>query len=119
MSGGSYNYLYCHSDELTSHRGDLQDMAVRLEGLPWAAQAATATRRLMVMLDDVAALARSLEGSWHAVEWWDSGDWGEESTRREVEAYQLPSGDQAEDVLYRLVDVGSGAYELRPVAATT
>lgn len=117
MSGGSYDYLYTRARPLGDQRNDLERMAIRLEGLPWAAQAAAATRRCLTAIDDAERLAESLYDVWHAIEWWDSGDWGEERARQNVEGYQIPDGKVAEDVLYRLVDVGSGVVELRAVRA--
>lgn len=71
----------------------------------------------LTAIDDAERLAESLYDVWHAIEWWDSGDWGEERARQNVEGYQIPDGKVAEDVLYRLVDVGSGVVELRAVRA--
>ncbi len=101
----------------------LENIAVRLEGLPYAAEAAAQTRRVLRLVDVAGALADSLADAWRAVEWWDSGDSGESAVIRECESYQAPSlaapeGDlRAPDpgVLYRMVDVGGGVYELRPV----
>lgn len=115
MSGGSYNYLCFHGDALSEHRGDLEAMARRLEGLPWAAQAAAATRECLRNLAGAEQLAAALSEVWRAVEWWDSGDWGEASVRREVDAFTHPQGRRVQDVAYRLVDVGGSVYELRPL----
>jgi len=90
MSGGSYDYLYFHAAELGGHRGQLEAMAERLEGLPYAAEAAAATRRILVALGD-----EPLASVWRAVEWWDSGDYGEDQVRAAVYNYreqQSPTG---------------------------
>jgi len=119
VSGGSYNYLCYHSDSLSEHRADLASMADRLEGLPWKPDAAVATRRCLALIEEAQRLAESLSHAWHAIEWWDSGDWGEDAAREDVEAYQPANGQRAEDVLYRLVNVGNGVFELRPVPAAS
>lgn len=115
MSGGSYDYLCYNTDSLSQRRSDLVRMTERLEGLPWAGQAAAATRRCLALVDEAERLADSLSDTWHAIEWWDSCDWSEEDARREAEAYAPPDGQRAEDVLYRLVEVGPGVVELRAV----
>lgn len=116
MSGGSYDYLCFNADDLGRRRGDLACMAERLEGLPWAAQAAADTRRCLKALDEASALAERLSDAWRAIEWWDSGDYGEDSAREEVEGYEPLDGRRVDDVQYRLVDVGNGVFELRPIA---
>lgn len=94
MSGGSYNYLFCHTDRLTEHRGDLHEMAERLNGLDWATEAAAATRHVISLLDQAAAAAEKLGGVWRAVEWWDSRDWSEDQVREAVAAYRGDAEEQ-------------------------
>lgn len=76
MSGGSYDYLYLQSDDLSRHRSMVAAMAQRLEGLPYATAAAAETRRILALLADAQASAERLADVWRAVEWWDSGDSG-------------------------------------------
>lgn len=83
MSGGSYNYLYLNVPELGGHREHLEAMAARLDGLPYAAKAAAATRQILAVLDDEA-----LAGVWQAVEWWDSADYSEDQVREAVAEYE-------------------------------
>lgn len=127
LSGGSYDYL-CYWDavgDLSGRRHQLERMAQRLEALPYAAEAAEQTRRVLRLLDAAEAVATSLSDVWHDVEWRDSGDYGEAqmiATCREYQAPRLvaPEGDRrAPDpaALYRLVDVGGGVCELRAVAS--
>lgn len=123
MSGGSYNYLYCHVRGLEEQRGDLESMARRLEGLPYAAAAAFETRRCLRMLDELERVAQSLSDAWHAVEWWDSCDYAEDQVRAVVEPWRPPvhveyAGPDPTRT-YRLVDVGGGVFELRPVEGPT
>lgn len=125
MSGGSYDYLCLRVHALEEQRGMLENMAIRLEGLSYAPVAAAQTRRVLRLVDAAGALADSLADVWRAVEWWDSGDSGEDAVMRKCEAYQVPvlvapEGDArppGADVLYRMVDVGGGVYELRPVVS--
>lgn len=124
MSGGSYDYLFTRVHALDDQRGMLENMAVRLEGLPYAADAAAQTRRVLRLVDAAGALADSLTDVWRAVEWWGSGDSGETAVARECGAYRVPAleafeGDPRAPIpksLYRMVDVGGGVYELRPVS---
>ncbi len=88
MSGGSYNYLYCHVDGLDGRRGDIRRMAERLEDLGYAPEVAADTRKVLALLDEAEAVAGRLEDVWHDVEWWDSGDYGEDTVRKTITAYQ-------------------------------
>lgn len=125
MSGGSYDYLHCWDavGDLSGRRHQLARMAERLEGLPCGGEAAAQTRRVLRLLDAAEAVALSLSDVWHDVEWRDSGDYGENEMIAACEAYQAPAVDAPEgnvrtpdpDVLYRMVDVGDGVYELRAV----
>lgn len=83
MSGGAYDYLYWKVPELGGHRGQLEAMAERLEGLPYAADAAAATRRILAAVNNEA-----LANVWRAVEWWDSGDYGEDQVREALAKYE-------------------------------
>lgn len=86
MSGGSYNYLYCHVRGLEDQRGDIQRMADRLEKSGYFAPA-RATREVLRMLDGAEQMAQALEDVWHAVEWADSGDYGEHQVVAVVEKF--------------------------------
>lgn len=92
MSGGSYNYLCHHTDDLSGRCGTVEEMAQRLSGLPYAAKAAADTRRVIALLADAQALAEQLTDVWHAIEWWDSNDYGEDQVQVAVAGYQ--GGDQ-------------------------
>lgn len=103
MSGGSYNYLV-HRDagDLMGDGNainDLQDMADRLAGLGWAADAAKDALDLIAIVRTQkarvdAALAR-LGPVLHAVEWWDSNDWSEGQVRETLAAYRGESSEVA------------------------
>jgi len=86
MSGGSYNYLYCHVRGLEGQREDIEKMERRLQSHGYYA-AARSTREVLRALDAAERIAESLEDVWLAVEWADSGDSGEESVRKAVEAF--------------------------------
>jgi hypothetical protein len=73
MSGGSYDYLCWHADDLSARRGDVKAMADRLEKSGYYAPA-RATRNVLLLVDAAERAARALEDVWHAVEWADSGD---------------------------------------------
>lgn len=82
MSGGSYDYLYASSD-LAGQRHSIRRMKERLDqlatnGMEAAAVAALRTRMVEAHLERADALARGLTEVWHAVEWLDSGDSGED-----------------------------------------
>jgi hypothetical protein len=97
VSGGSYNYLCFHTDNLTEYSGDLDEMVERLNGLPWAADAAAATRRVQELLDEAEKAAEALSDVWRAVEWWDSCDWGEDQVREELDEWRAkcsPGGEE-------------------------
>ncbi|MEU8829347.1 hypothetical protein [Streptomyces sp900116325] len=88
MSGGSYNYLAEHEPgDLEARRGSIEAMRDRLaglevDGIPGAARAARLTRYVLIHLDLAEARAQELADVWHAIEWWDSCDIGEEDVRK-------------------------------------
>lgn len=65
MSGGSFNYLYCHEGERNS---DLDEMAKALWEMGFN-DLSEMTRAMIFKPSD------ELRQAWHAVEWWKSGDW--------------------------------------------
>lgn len=93
MSGGSYDYasLTNDLDEAVRHRENLVRLGERLAELPeqefpGAAAAGQQTLALIARLDlwdaHVRASASVLQPVWHAVEWWDSNDWGPDQVRQ-------------------------------------
>jgi hypothetical protein len=93
MSGGSYNYL-CYKDghQILEAMGDLEAMSARLAGLGYANDAAAETEDLLVLmrqaLNRVGVRMRRLEKVWHAVEWWDSADYGEDQVKEALAEYR-------------------------------
>lgn len=86
MSGGSYNYLYCHVNGLEAQRGDIEAMRDRLEelakdGAPGAQKAARLTRYVLIHLNLAEAKAQEVADAWHAVEWRDSCDYGDDTMK--------------------------------------
>lgn len=117
VSGGSFDYL-CHAFVEDLLRGDRDDQLDRMQAaladVPWGAEAAAATAELIAEIDvaraRVAARFDRLKDVWKGVEWWRSGDWGEDQAREEAEKFApLPhDGDQ--------LDAALGAF-LRDLAA--
>ncbi|MFJ3950312.1 hypothetical protein ACIPXV_09605 [Streptomyces libani] len=93
MSGGSYNYLAEHSPgDLEARRGSIEAMRDRLAALeadlvPGAARAARLTRYVLIHLDLAEQRAQELADVWHAIEWRDSGDWGDDTMREALKAW--------------------------------
>ena len=94
MSGGSYDYLFARIRTLQDQRARLEEMAERLEDLPYATEAAEQTRLVLKLLDEADALADKLAEVWHDVEWWDSGDYGERQVQETCEAYGQAHGQE-------------------------
>ena len=87
MSGGSYDYLCWNTDELSTRRYAVAQMAERLEKSGYR-DAARATRNVLYLIDGARRAADALADVWHAVEWADSGDSSEERVREEVAKMQ-------------------------------
>lgn len=92
MSGGSYNYLcYKSADSLLEQQEELRGMQNRLSQLGLV-EAAKETGKVLKTLEEalkaVEKLADNLHGVWHAVEWYDSGDWGKDDLNRIASQYK-------------------------------
>jgi hypothetical protein len=89
MSGGAYNYLYSHVRQggLGGYLEELGEMRARLEASGYEAPA-RATREVIRALNGAERMAGALERVWHAVEWCDSGDYGEDEVRAAVAAFE-------------------------------
>jgi len=102
MSGGSYDYLcYKDSQDIRSLMRQLADMAERLSGLEYARDAAQETTALLLTLRQQDVLVSTyidrLSGVWHAVEWWDSQDSGEEAVKEALTRYRAKRGSHEAD----------------------
>lgn len=89
MSGGSYSYLCYDSleDVARKHAGPLRDMMERLEELDPDAPVAVHTRAIFAQLEVLAAQVDALRGVWQAVEWRDSGDFGDYQMMDAIKEY--------------------------------
>lgn len=91
MSGGSYNYL-CFADgsDVLTKLGDLQSMADRLDEV--CPEAAGETRALFAgpksLRAELEERLKRLTDLWYAVEWRDSGDWGDAQLAEAVEKFR-------------------------------
>lgn len=99
MSGGSYNYL-CYAT-LCEQVDDLRKMRDRLRELRLDQSVRGGRRELAMtykyaelqtqMILDAMNVPKALADIWHAVEWRDSGDWGQDQLESSVlEAMQWP-----------------------------
>lgn len=94
MSGGSWNYLcYKDIDELMNGSSTelLQDMADRLNSAGFE-DVAKDTQRLVEYIKSasirIETLFEALSPVFKAIEWFDSGDWGEETLNNEILKYR-------------------------------
>lgn len=94
MSGGSWNYLYSKEiDDLMNGPSTelLQDMVDRLNSAGFK-DVAKDTQRLVEYIKlasiRIETLFETLSPVFKAVEWFDSGDWGEETLNNEILKYR-------------------------------
>jgi len=89
MSGGSYNYLYSKTaGELVEGYGlDLRPIAIRMTQLD-ILDAAKETEELLTYINHVQIVIDTrmahLKDILHAVEWYDSGDYGDDSLKQAI-----------------------------------
>lgn len=112
MSGGSWNYLFCKDiDELMNGSSTelLQDMVDRLNSEGFK-DVAKDTQRLVEYIKSasirIETLFETLSPVFKAVEWFDSGDWGEETLNNEILKYRnarLDSYNKAVDDFVKVV----------------
>lgn len=111
MSGGSYNYLDSAADVhgiggLLQRQDDLRNMAHRLDGLcPEAAaetrlfvEGGTVEQQAASIFHGIDTRLKRLEPLWHAVEWRDSGDWGEDQLAQAIADYRARGPAELSDV---------------------
>jgi hypothetical protein len=95
MSGGSFDYLYCHlnPEDLGECLLDLRRMEAALEeteddeGIPAGRHAARAVRDVLRLIRGASDLAMTLENVFHEVEWWKSGDGNKERALEALAAF--------------------------------
>lgn len=92
MSGGSLNYLFCKEpSELCYHLEELEEAERELlkQGYKDIAQD---VRRLIEYIQTaenrIGVLAHQLRDVFKAVEWWQCGDYGDETFKRVLEKYR-------------------------------
>lgn len=93
MSGGSYNYLFTKdAHDIMAYDGELSDMCDRLAGLGYADDVAReATELLLVTRQSrvrIESIQKRISDVFHAVEWWDSGDGGEDTLAKALARYR-------------------------------
>jgi hypothetical protein len=84
MSGGSYNYL-CHADssDIGFKTEELKDMANRLAELGFTEEA-NETKDILEHINKTDSMISEITNLWKAIEWMDSGDWGIEEVKEEI-----------------------------------
>lgn len=94
MSGGSYNYLFCKEvPDLFSGSSikDMEDMEATLLSCGYK-DIAKDVRRLIEYINSaenrISVLHEQLRDVFHAVEWYDSGDYGKASLYKALDAYR-------------------------------
>jgi hypothetical protein len=95
MSGGSFNYLYAADlEDFINREGDLERMRDELIALGNAEDAVRETDEIILMLRQFRVLietrANRMSPIWKAMEWWRSGDSGEEAVTIAIEKYRNP-----------------------------
>ena len=101
MSGGAFNYLcYKEIEEIFNHIGDLEDMRESLIKYGYE-DIAKDTQRLIEYIKSaecvIGTLKDMLEPVFHAVEWYESADYGKDTMIEVLEKYrrkELESGKE-------------------------
>jgi hypothetical protein len=94
VSGGSYNYLFAKDCDmgLFTMEAEIEQMAERLAGLGYAEDAARETEEVLLIIRQakvrIETRQERLRNIWHAVEWWDSADSGEDRVQEAIAAYR-------------------------------
>lgn len=93
--GGSYDYLFAKdARDMINEEDNLERMAERLMGLGYANDAAHETLALLLTIRQYRIYTQSiiqrLSTIWQNVEWWDSGDGGEEGVKLALALYREP-----------------------------
>lgn len=97
MSGGAFDYVSSGSIDMIGRRwGTFAEMVAELAK---AAPDAQATKQSLAIYEKIKAMDDGQYDSalckvWHAFEWWQSGDWGEEDFRKALEAYEATMQDR-------------------------
>lgn len=92
MSGGAFDYLcYKDTEDLFNHTSDLEDMRESLIKYGYE-DIAKDTQRLIEYIKSakctIGTLKDILYPVFHAVEWYESGDWGKDGMIEVLEKYR-------------------------------
>jgi hypothetical protein len=98
MSGGSYDYL-CYKDpgDLINYIETLESMANRLQTLKCEDGAAETYDLIRIIKQSdmrISTIQKRLSDLWHAVEWFDSCDFGEEDVMEAINKYRCEVKDE-------------------------
>lgn len=92
MSGGSYNYLYLKEPDELAASADFDRMMERAAGLPYAQDFALELERMETIrrlyLIRMRVAMENLQGPMHALEWWDSCDYGEDDFKDALDEWR-------------------------------
>ena len=92
MSGGSFNYL-CHKelDDFFQNTEELQSMADSLSEAG-AQDASVLTNSIVYQVNKTRAIVEPMMSDlyevWHAMEWWRSGDYGDETFKEKLKEWR-------------------------------
>lgn len=90
MSGGSLNYLYSKDDIGVGDMWAIEDAMECLEKLGWEdSQAYMKLREIHEALYTLHKQHQALTDVLHNIEWYLSGDWGEETLIESLSKYEL------------------------------
>lgn len=97
MSGGSFNYLCCRDvEDLINSQDDLESMRNALIKYGYE-DIAKDTQRLIEYIKSarctIETLGNMLESVFHAVEWYESGDYGKDTMIEILEKYRKKEVD--------------------------
>lgn len=104
MSGGAFDYISCaDAEQIFSNRHQLRSLIEALEREAPGSEAAKDSRYLLDRADSFVNAFDEfpLEGVWHALEWWYSGDSGREKFEKQVQAYDA-AREGTSDKAYRV-----------------
>lgn len=93
MSGGSHNYIcHCEAQELIGREEDLREMSDDLAALGYCKDAAAETEEILILVrqfeNRINTRLERLSPVWRALEWWHSGDIGEDSFKEAIEKFR-------------------------------
>jgi hypothetical protein len=93
VSGGSFNYLFIKdADEVFANPTELRRMVQELTVFPEAADVAADAANALAVVDYQTARLQThldrLKDVFHAIEWWQSGDWSEDDVRKAIAEYR-------------------------------